>query len=103
MTELTGAGWLVTGDRWWDELQSSFLIMPSIDSIEGALEAAYDAKGDQKLKDAAVEFAQEYDADFVAARYWVPALEALERPREVLPISRQVRRAQEREKAKATA
>ncbi len=103
MTELTGAGWLVSGDRWWDELQSSFLIMPSVDSIENALEAAYESKGDQKIKDAAVEFAMQYDADLVTVEHWEPTLAALERPREVLPISRQVRRAEERKKAKATA
>ena len=28
MTELTQAGWLVTGDPWWDALQDSFLIVP---------------------------------------------------------------------------
>ena len=107
MTELTQAGWLVSGDRWWDALQSSFAIVPSIASIRNALEAAYEAREDEKLKAAAVEFASQYDADLVATAYWEPALEALGRPREVPPLmlngkgkSRQVRRAEARAKAK---
>ena len=49
-----------------------------------------------------------YDADLVTTEYWEPALEALGRPREVAPLmlngkgkSRQVRRAEAREKAKS--
>ena len=104
MSELTQAGWLVKGDRWWDALQSSFAICPSIASIENALEAAYDSRGDQKLRDAAAEFARGYDADLLTERYWAPALEALDRPREVAPLNgktRQVRRAEARKMAKA--
>jgi len=105
MTELTQAGWLVTGDRWWDALQSSFAIVPTIASIENALEAAYDSRGDEKLQAAAVEFAQGYDADHVATEYWKPAIEALGHPREVPPlngkVTRQVRRAHERKLTKA--
>ena len=54
MPELCQAGWLVTGDRWWDALQESFLIAPAIGSIVAALEAAYEARDDQELRDAAV-------------------------------------------------
>lgn len=107
MTELTQAGWLVSGDRWWDALQDSFSIIPSIGSIANALEAAYESRGDAKLSAAAVEFAQEYDADRVTVEYWEPVLEALGKPREVPPLngkaSRQVRRAEERRKAKTAA
>ena len=105
MRELTQAGWLVTGDPWWDALQQSFAIVPSIGSIERALEMAYEARDDQELRAAAVEFAQGYDADLVTEQFWVPALEALSKPREVPPlngkVSRQVRRKMERAKAKA--
>ena len=94
MSELTQAGWLVTGDRWWDALQESFLIVPAIDSIRMALEAAYDSRGDQKLRAAGVEFAQQYDADVVTVQYWEPALERLAKPREVPPLpNRKMRRA----------
>jgi glycosyltransferase involved in cell wall biosynthesis len=107
MSELTQAGWLVTGDRWWDALQESFAIVPSIGSIEAALEAAYDARGDEKLSAAAAEFAQLYDADLVTVEYWEPVLEKLGKPREIPPlngkVSRQVRRAEARKREKAKA
>jgi glycosyltransferase involved in cell wall biosynthesis len=90
MTELTQAGWLVTGDRWWDALQSSFLIMPSITSILNALEASYEQRDNQELRDGAREFAMMYDADRVTLDFWVPALEKLavsrSKPREVAPL-----------------
>jgi glycosyltransferase involved in cell wall biosynthesis len=104
MTELTAAGWAVGGDRWWDALQSSFAIVPSIAGIYDALEAAYEARGDQELRDKAVEFAQGYDADLVTEKFWVPALEQLAKPREIPAlngkVSRQVRRAEERKRRK---
>lgn len=106
MIELTQAGWLVDGDPWWDALQESFAFMPAIGSIREALEAAYETRYDSKLREAAAEFALEYDADLVTTRYWEPALDALAKPREVPPlngkVSRQVRRAEARKKAKAT-
>lgn len=105
MTELTQAGWLVTGDRWWDALQESFLIVPAIGSIIAALEAAYDARGDEELRARAAAFARGYDADLVTIDHWVPALEALGKPREIAPLNgnRAQRRAAARKKAKAAA
>jgi glycosyltransferase involved in cell wall biosynthesis len=107
MTELTQAGWLVGGDPWWDALSDSFFIVPSHDSIVAALEAAYEARDDQQLRAAAVEFAQAYDADRVTSEFWKPALDTLRRPREVAPLAkvaqngmnRQQRRALARQKA----
>ena len=98
MTELTQAGWLVQGDRYWDALQESFLIWPAIGSIVAALEAAYASRGDQELRLAAAEFAKGYDADAVTIDYWVPALEQLAKPREVAPLNgnRKQRRAAKR-------
>jgi len=86
MPELSQTQWLVGGDRWWDGAQMSFAIMPSVKSILENLEIAYEARGDQKVKDAAVQFAQTYDADRVAEMYWKPALEALGRPKEIKPF-----------------
>ena len=104
MTELTHAGWLVQGDRWWDEIQVSFAIMPAVASIYECLRQAYKAREDEALRKKARKFALEYDADRVAETYWKPVLEELAKPREVKPFpkeSRQVRRAREREAAKA--
>ena len=107
MPELTQSGWLVSGDKWWDGAQMGFAIMPSVASILERLEEAYENRGNQKLRDEAFEFAQTYDVDRVTEMYWRPALEALDTPREIGPlngkVSRQVRRAQERKAAKASA
>jgi glycosyltransferase involved in cell wall biosynthesis len=80
MTELAEVGWLVKGDPWWDALQESFFVVPSVDAIVAALEAAYASRDDQGLRTAAAEFARAYDADTVTDRYWKPALETLAAP-----------------------
>ena len=110
MIELTQAGWLVDGDPWWDALQESFAFVPSIGSIVAALEAAYESRNDQALRDAAAAFARGYDADRVTEEFWVPALEQLARPREVPPLNGKavngkanLNRAQRRQLAKAKA
>jgi len=77
MSELCGAGWLVTGDPWWDAMQEAFFIVPAIDSIHAALEAAYEERGNQEMREHAVKFAQQYDADLVTVEHWLPALEKL--------------------------
>jgi glycosyltransferase involved in cell wall biosynthesis len=83
MTELAEIGWLVQGDPWWDALQESFFIVPSVDGIVAALEAAYAAREDMELRAAAAEFARAYDADQVTDRYWKPALQKLAEPQEL--------------------
>ena len=104
MPELTHAGWMVQGDRWWDEIQCGFAIMPSINSIVDCLEQAYKNRDNSKLREGAREFALSYDADRVMEKYWTPALEQLAKPHEIPPlngkVSRQVRRAEERKAAK---
>jgi glycosyltransferase involved in cell wall biosynthesis len=80
MTELNGAGWLVEGQPDWDEAQSSWFIMPFDTSILAALDAAYEARGDQELRARAREFALAYDADVVADTYWKPVLDELLAP-----------------------
>jgi glycosyltransferase involved in cell wall biosynthesis len=82
MPELAEAGWLVSGDPWWDETASSFLIVPSIAAIDAALEEAYDARRDVQLRARAVAFATRYDIDRVVEDYWLPALRDLEIARE---------------------
>jgi glycosyltransferase involved in cell wall biosynthesis len=104
MTEITHAGWLVEGDPWWDELQTSYAFMPHIDSIEYCLETAYLTHPDEGIWESAVEFAAQYDADHVVATYWAPIIEHLAaqgKPREVPPLNGN--RAQRRRAAKAKA
>ena len=87
MTELARGGWLVGGDPWWDAHMDAWLTNPSIGAIHAALEAAYEQRDNQQLKDTAASFAARYDADHVAQAYWQPALEALGGPREVKPLA----------------
>ena len=96
MPELCGAGWTVQGDRWFNSPQTSFFKCPAVYEIVDALEKAYEARGDTVLRERAREFALGYDADRVFAEHWVPALEVLDRPREVGPLpvlNREQRRA----------
>ena len=94
--ELVGSGWRVGYQPWFDHFQGAFLATPLIAEILRALEAAYEAKGDRSLKDKAVEFAQQYDADHVYATWWKPALADLAKRLEPPKISRQQRRAKRR-------
>jgi glycosyltransferase involved in cell wall biosynthesis len=84
MTELCGAGWLVDGDRWWDETQASWQKVARVSGITDALENAYNQS--ESLKDKAVQFAAGYDADKVMLEHWLPVLEQVTRPREVAPL-----------------
>lgn len=77
-SELSGAGWKVPYQPYWDLTQGSWFGQPLVASIASALEAAYAAKGDAALRQQAVDFAQQYDADRVFAEHWVPTLAAIE-------------------------
>lgn len=73
--ELLGDGWLVDGQPEWEAAQESWLMAPAIDSITEALRQSYDRPRGTSQR--AVEFAAQYDADFVYATCWRPFLEAL--------------------------
>lgn len=73
--ELVGDGWLVEGQPWWDGAQRSWLITPHVPSIIEALESAY--QRGRGRSDKAIEFAAQYDADYVYEHHWRPALAAL--------------------------
>jgi glycosyltransferase involved in cell wall biosynthesis len=65
--------WLVEGQPFWDELQQSFLQIPNISSIIGALRLAYDAPHGRCKS--SVDFASGFEAEKVWAEYWLPVLE----------------------------
>jgi hypothetical protein len=54
--------------------QHAMQMIPSVAEIVEALRAAYDARGDERLRARAVDFAQGYDARRVYADYWRPLL-----------------------------
>lgn len=102
MTELTRAGWLVEGDLWYDAPQDSFYKCPQVDGIVMALEQAYERRDDEELQNRAREFALAYEVEHVMETYWKPALEYLDRPKEVGPLpNRAARRAAARPKVAA--
>jgi len=81
MTELCGAGWLVQGDKWWDQMQGAYQKVPYVADIAEAMDNAYnDAEG---LSEQAVAFAAAYDVDRVMVEHWLPTLDLVLRPREV--------------------
>ena len=67
--------WKVDGQPFWDEAQSSFFSIPSINKITFALEQAYN--GPRGHSDKAVEFAKQFDADYVWKWHWTPFLKGL--------------------------
>jgi hypothetical protein len=84
MPELCGAGWLVDGEKWYDATQGSFQKVPYVGEIVEALEAAY--KHGAGLAERARLFALDYDVDAVFEKYWIPVLDAVTAPREILPL-----------------
>jgi glycosyltransferase involved in cell wall biosynthesis len=92
--ELVGSGWTVPYQPWWDFTQASWLALPSITGIMKALEEAYLARDDDEYRTAALEKAQEYDADKVYAENWRPVLTKLEKS--LTPPTSQQRRAKRR-------
>jgi len=75
MPELCGAGWKVSGERWYDAGHGAFFMRPSVPKITAALAKAYE--GAAKLRDKARAFALDYDADRITQEFWKPVLEEL--------------------------
>lgn len=93
-TELCGSGWLIPGEPEWIDHYRAWWQRPSVPAIIQALEESYaDA---HSMRDAAVEFAGQYDADRVFNEHWTPTLEQL-----LVKPNRQARRRAQREKVAA--
>jgi hypothetical protein len=76
MREIGEVGWKVQGQPFWTQ-QQSWQTIPSIEQIAWALGEASAQAG--RLRERAAEFALPYAADRVAADFWAPALEEIER------------------------
>lgn len=74
--ELVKAGWLIEGESEWS-YQDSFILKPGILSIAECLEAAYEARGDNRLRQIAIDGVQEYTIDHVMQTYWKPTLQTI--------------------------
>lgn len=80
MSELTFSGWMVgrhEASPWWTP-QGAFQFKPDVGAIYDRLEMAYQAKGNQELRDKARAGALAYDADLVTEQYWKPVLAEIE-------------------------
>lgn len=79
MSELCGAGWLVSGTPFWAPGPGSWWTRPDVDDIVNAYEQAWQAKrgGLLPVREAR-QFALRYDADRVAVEFWEPALREIE-------------------------
>ena len=79
MSELCGAGQLVTGTPFWSDGHTAWWKRPDVDDIVQAYEAAYQSWCSGVLPEKqARAFAMQYDADTVFDRYFVPVLKELE-------------------------
>lgn len=76
MPELCFAGWKVRGQPFYTPL-GSWQFIPFIESIEQALEKAWQKRNNEELRQKAREGALAYDADRVTELYWKPVLEEL--------------------------
>lgn len=63
---------LVDGQPFWDEPQSSFYQLPLIPSIANALELAYKEPRGVSLE--SIKFAKQFDTEKVWTKYWMPIL-----------------------------
>jgi len=75
--ELRGAGWGVDGQDDWNDWHKKIWQCARIESVAAALEQAYQAAGDQELRDTAREFALGWDADVMWADHWEPVITEL--------------------------
>jgi hypothetical protein len=82
MSELCGAGWLVSGTPYWSPGHESWWKRPDTDDLEQGIEAAYQtwqhAKAWAALKESARAFALNYEIGRVFNLYMKPALAELE-------------------------
>lgn len=85
------SGWLVAVDPDWDPRQGGDFAKPRIASIIAALAEAYERRGDETLRAAALAKAAEYDADRIFETHWQPILSGMAAPRPAL--NREQRRA----------
>lgn len=80
MSELCMAGWAVPMEdatRWRTPL-GAYQWIPHVGAIVEALEQAYDARGNEKLRKKAATKATYYDADRITERYWKPVLKDID-------------------------
>jgi glycosyltransferase involved in cell wall biosynthesis len=76
--EIMAAGWPIPGQPSWLCRADSFRLLPYVDAVAEALQAAYDERGNQTLREQARAGVLDYDTATVHERYWRPALKEIE-------------------------
>lgn len=77
MPEITGSGWTVNGEKFWNGAHKSWWIKPKIAEITRAYEKAYQARENDSMElyaKRARKFALKYEVDKIMEDHWVPAL-----------------------------
>lgn len=91
------SGWVIAVEPDFDPRHAAFFAKPSIGQTIVALEDAYaNHRGDQAMRQAAVEKAAGWDADHVFETYWKPVLAELGKPQPATGPNREQRRAAKR-------
>ncbi len=75
MIELTGAGWCVAGEPYWNRGHNAWWMRPSVPAITAAYESAFEEAA--SMREDARTFALRYDADRVLTEHWKPVLAEL--------------------------
>ena len=75
MIELTGAGWCVAGEPYWNRGHNAWWVRPSASAIAAAYESAYEEAA--SMREDARKFSLAYDADRVLKEHWQPVLAEL--------------------------
>ena len=81
MTELCEVGWKVQGEPFWNPSHQAWWTKPSVAAIEKVYERAYEMwkRGTiSKKREAARNFAVQYDAGKILREFWVPIFQKLE-------------------------
>lgn len=78
--EVIEAGWVVSGDPFFDYVQNAWLVRPRPEGIAQALSLCAKRSPDEvaEMAGVALTHAAEYDVDRVWSEHWEPALDALE-------------------------
>ena len=73
--ELCGDGWKIGGQPLWNAPQKAWFHLPSVPEIVDALTQAYNRGRGTSEK--AIQFAKQYEADFVFDTQWKPTLDSI--------------------------
>jgi glycosyltransferase involved in cell wall biosynthesis len=74
-SELVGDGWKISGQPLWDAPQKAFFHIPNVGEIVNALNQAFERGRGRSEK--AIEFAKQYEANYVYETHWKPTLKAI--------------------------